>query len=181
VATREKSIALSYPTATLTRAGRSGCTVGLKGFGIDKDLVGRDTMMGPAPKTLRPIFRDREDFSGGHTLKDATIAALGQSATLIVLYSPVFGQEPYVNEEVRLFKSRHPDRRVIPVIIEGIPPENFPTALRYEVMTEGTVTGSPGDGPRARRALRRQVALVEFREARDLDDAHWTAPMRDRP
>jgi hypothetical protein len=39
----------------------------LEGFPIDKDLVGRATDMGPVPKTVRPIFRDRDDFSGGHT------------------------------------------------------------------------------------------------------------------
>ena len=52
----------------------------LEGFRIDKDLKGRATPMGPVPRTLRPIFRDREDFSGGHSLNDATIAALDQSA-----------------------------------------------------------------------------------------------------
>ena len=42
----------------------------LEGFRMDKDLVGRETPLGPVPKTLRPIFRDREDFSGGHTLTE---------------------------------------------------------------------------------------------------------------
>ena len=28
-------------------------------------LSGRDTALGPVPKSLRPIFRDREDFSAG--------------------------------------------------------------------------------------------------------------------
>jgi hypothetical protein len=37
----------------------------LEGFRIDKDLVGRDTAMGPVPKQLRPIFRDRHDFDAG--------------------------------------------------------------------------------------------------------------------
>ena len=49
-------------------------------------VVGRVTAMGPVPKTLRPIFRDREDFSGGHSLTDATIAALDASAALIEQY-----------------------------------------------------------------------------------------------
>jgi hypothetical protein len=34
---------------------------------IDKDPVGRATSAGPVPKTLRPIFRDREDFSASHS------------------------------------------------------------------------------------------------------------------
>ena len=85
------------------------------------------------PKTLRPIFRDREDFSGGHTLTEATVAALDASAALIVLCSTVSAGRPAVNEEVRLFRARHPDRPVIPVIIEGTYPDNFPPALRYEL------------------------------------------------
>jgi tetratricopeptide (TPR) repeat protein len=95
------------------------------------------------PKTLRPVFRDREDFSGGHTLTDATIAALDASAALIVLCSSVAATRPTVDEEVRLFRSRHPERPVIPVIIEGTWPENFPPALRYELAADGTITDRP--------------------------------------
>ena len=36
----------------------------LEGYHIDRDLIGRAGTAGPVPKTLRPIFRDREDFSG---------------------------------------------------------------------------------------------------------------------
>lgn len=115
----------------------------LEGFRIDKDLFGRVTPLGPVPKTLRPIFRDRDDFSGGHTLTNATIAALDQSAALIVLCSIVSATRPAVNEEVRLFKSRHPNRPVIPVIIEGHPPDNFPPALRFAVAADGTVMDQP--------------------------------------
>jgi len=61
----------------------------LESFRFDKDLIGRETSLGMVPKTLRPIFRDREDFSGGHSLTDATVAALDASAALIVLCSTV--------------------------------------------------------------------------------------------
>ena len=115
----------------------------LEFFRIDKDWVGRDTGVGSVPKTLRPIFRDREDFSGGHTLTEATIAALDASAALIVLCSTVSAGRPAVNEEVRLFRSRHPDRPVIPVIVEGTWPENFPPVLRYELAADGTTTDRP--------------------------------------
>jgi hypothetical protein len=100
----------------------------LESFRIDKDWVGRETVVGSVPKTLRPIFRDREDFSGGQTLTEATIAALDASAALIVLCSTVSAGRRTVNEEVRLFRSRHPARPMIPVIIEGTWPENFPFA-----------------------------------------------------
>jgi tetratricopeptide (TPR) repeat protein len=115
----------------------------LEGFRIDKDLIGRETPVGPVPKTLRPIFRDREDFSGGHTLTDATVTALDASAALIVLCSTVSAERPAVNEEVRLFRSRHPDRPVIPVIIDGTWPDNFPLALRYELAADGAITDRP--------------------------------------
>src|SRR5262249_1880542 len=106
-------------------------------------LVGRGTPAGPVPKTLRPIFRDREDFSGGSPLTAATVAALDASAAVLVLCSTVSASRPAVNEEVRLFRSRHPDRQVMPVIIDGRPPDNFPPALRYELGAEGTITDQP--------------------------------------
>jgi tetratricopeptide (TPR) repeat protein len=115
----------------------------LEDYRFEKDLVGRTTAMGPIPRTLRPIFRDREDFSGGHTLTEATVAALDASAALIVLCSTVAATRPAVNEEVRLFKSRHPLRSVVPVIVEGTPYENFPPALRYELEPDGTVSTRP--------------------------------------
>jgi tetratricopeptide (TPR) repeat protein len=115
----------------------------LENFPIDKDLIGRVTPLGPVPETLRPIFRDRDDFSGGHTLTDATVTALDASAALVVLCSTVSAGRPAVNEEVRLFRSCHSDRPVIPVIIEGAWPDNFPPALRYELAADGTTTDRP--------------------------------------
>ena len=115
----------------------------LEGFRFDKDLIGRETSFGTLPTSLRPILRDREDFSGGRTLTDATVAALDASAALIVLCSPVAATRPVVNEEVRLFRSRHPDRPVVPVIVDGTWPDNFPPALRFELAADGSVTDRP--------------------------------------
>jgi tetratricopeptide (TPR) repeat protein len=121
----------------------------LEGYRIDKELVGRQTPVGPVPKTLRPIFRDREDFSAGHSLTDQTVAALEASQSLIVLCSPQAAQSHYVNEEIRRFKaSAHRDQGrsawVIPVIVAGEPgdPERecFPPALRYKVDANGELT-----------------------------------------
>jgi TIR domain len=121
----------------------------LEGFRIDKDLVGRETATGQIPKTLRPIFRDREDFTAGETLNEQTLAALDASAALIVLCSPASAKSHYVNEELRLFKSRHPDRPVIPVIVGGTPsdPENecFAPALKFKIEAQGQVTTVPED------------------------------------
>jgi hypothetical protein len=121
----------------------------LEGFHLDKELVGRVTPMGAIPKTLRPIFRDRQDFDAGASLGAETIAALDDSATLILLASPAAARSKYVNEEVRLFRSRHPGRLLIPLIVEGDTgdPEKecFPPALRFAVGPDGAITDTHVD------------------------------------
>jgi TIR domain-containing protein len=112
----------------------------LEGFRIDKDLVGRETATGAIPKALRPIFRDRDEFTAGQTLSDQTLAALDASHALIVICSPPAANSRYVNEEIRLFKSRHPEQPVIPLIVEGKPgdpePECFPQGVVTLSQTE---------------------------------------------
>jgi tetratricopeptide (TPR) repeat protein len=116
----------------------------LENFHIDKDLVGRNTPAGPVPKSLRPVFRDREDFSAGHSLTAQTLAALEASQFLVVICSPNAAASPYVNEEIRRFKALGRADRVIPVIVDGEPghPESecFPPALRFELGPDGTLT-----------------------------------------
>ncbi len=99
-------------------------------------------------------------FSAGHSLSDQTVAALDASAALIVLCSPASAKSHYVNEEVRLFKSRHPGRPVIPVIADGVPGdpsrECFAPALRFELDADGAVTDRP-----------LQLLAADLREAGD--------------
>ena len=116
----------------------------LEGYRVPRELVGRKTIGRNIPKSLRPIFRDRDDFSAGHTLTSQTLSALDDSSALIAICSPASAQSRYVNEEIRLFKSKHPDRPVIPLIIAGQPGASaggcFPPALRFKVLPDGTVT-----------------------------------------
>jgi hypothetical protein len=110
-------------------------------------LVGRDTPAGPVPKTLRPNFRDREDFAAGHSLTAQTLAALEASQFLIVLCSPNAARSKYVNEEIRRFKAMGRGAYVVPVIVDGEPGdaerECFPPALWYRVDAEGALVGEP--------------------------------------
>jgi hypothetical protein len=116
----------------------------LEAYSIDKDLVGRETAHGLVPKTLRPIFRDRDDFPAGHSLTEQTLAALEASQFLIVLCSPNAAQSAYVNEEIRCFKALGHAARVINVIVGGEPgdPERecFPPAVRFKVSADGAIT-----------------------------------------
>jgi tetratricopeptide (TPR) repeat protein len=121
----------------------------IENFRIGRDLIGRQTAMGLIPKALRPIFRDRDDFTAGHSLSEQTLTALDDSAALIVLCSPAAAKSHYVNEEVRHFKRRHPDRPIIPIILNGKPgdpaSECFPPALGFEVTSDGAITDRPVD------------------------------------
>ena len=122
----------------------------LENFSL-QELAGHQTPLGPVPTSLRPIFRDREDFTAGGSLKSETIAALDASAALIVLCSPASARSYYVNEEIRLYKHRDPSRRIVPVILAGAPNnparECFPPALKFEVDAEGNVTRQLADMP----------------------------------
>jgi TIR domain len=113
----------------------------LERYRIDRDLVGRASPVGPLPKTLRPIFRDREDFSAGHSLTEQTLAALDASQFLIVICSPSAAVSKYVNEEVRHFKKTGGASHVIPIIVDGEPGdatrECFPPALRFKLGPDG--------------------------------------------
>jgi hypothetical protein len=116
----------------------------LEGYSIDKDLIGRETAQGPIPKTLRPVFRDRDDFPAGHSLSDQTRAALEASQFLIAICSPNAARSEYVNEELRSFKAMGRAPNVIPVIVGGVPgdPEKecFPPAIRFKFDKAGALT-----------------------------------------
>ncbi len=129
------------------------------------EFAGQETALGPIPKHLRPIFRDREDFSAGASLNEHSIAALDASAALVVLCSPNSAKSHYVNEQIRVFKHRCPERPVAAVILSGQPEggeeECFPPALRFELDADGRVSDRVAPAPLA-------ADLREGRDGRDL-------------
>src|SRR6185436_6127401 len=76
----------------------------LEDFRGDRDLIGLD-VTGTIHTTLRPIFRPGYDFTD-----DVTCAALDASRALIVICSPASAKSRDVTEQIRLFRSRHPER-----------------------------------------------------------------------
>ncbi len=121
----------------------------LERYRIDPDLVGRNTTAGVVPKTLRPIFRDRDDFSAGHSLTDETSRALAASQFLVVICSPNAARSKYVNEEIRRFKALGRSDQILPVIVDGEPGdperESFPLALRCKLGPDGNPTTEPDE------------------------------------
>jgi eukaryotic-like serine/threonine-protein kinase len=66
----------------------------LETYAVPKRLVGRPTPLGPTPRRLRPIFRDREDLAANPHLREGIIEALERSGWLIVICSPAAARSP---------------------------------------------------------------------------------------
>ena len=105
----------------------------LEGYRVPKALRGSGV-----PERLTPVFRDRDEFASSSALSDSIQAALDASGALVVACSPAAVASRWVNEEVKYFRSRHPERKVFAFILTGDPgadprayPERacFPPAL----------------------------------------------------
>ena len=102
------------------------------------------------PRRLFPVFRDREELPTSSDLGSSIQDALEASQTLIVICSPRSANSQWVNEEILHFKRLGKSEHVFCLIIDGEPnasdkPEEknnecFPTALRYRLATDGTLS-----------------------------------------
>jgi tetratricopeptide (TPR) repeat protein len=123
----------------------------LEQFRVPPRLIGQLTDMGPVPKRLTPIFRDRHELAAAADLGEEIEEAIAGSRFLIVLCSKTAAQSHWINEEIALFKRLHEDDRVLAVILDGEPfasddPETareecFPVALRTRFDARGRPTG----------------------------------------
>ena len=112
----------------------------LESYAVPGKLVGGATPHGPAPRRLRPIFRDRDELAASANLGERLRRALEQSRHLIVICSPASARSMWVNEEIAYFRTVHGDDRILAVMVDGEPfasvtgvaPERecFPPALR---------------------------------------------------
>ena len=75
---------------------------------------------GTPPRSLRPIFRDISDLSGG-VLRKEIEEALIQSEYLIVICSPSAPSSTWISREIQAFIDLGRADRIIPFIIDGIP------------------------------------------------------------
>lgn len=89
---------------------------------IVRDAARRSTELGP-------IFRDREDLAAAPSLSAAIQEAIANAEALLVLCSPDAKASTWVEQEIRLFRSLHPDRPVLAVLLSGDPSSSFPPAL----------------------------------------------------
>jgi tetratricopeptide (TPR) repeat protein len=146
VAERDYWAFFSYSSADRRWAERLQAAI--EGYHVPAGLVGAPTPAGPAPRRLRPTFRDRSDLAAGHDLQARIDEALERSAWLIVLCSPASAASSWVDQEIRRFAAKHGRERILPIIVTGSPNDSydscFPPALRYgEGGAPATESGHP--------------------------------------
>src|SRR5205085_12518661 len=93
----------------------------LENFRVPRALVGRPGRDRSIPRSLFPIFRDRDELPMSADLGSTINDALRASCYLIVLCSPDSATSRWVDEEVRYFKSIGREDRILAVILRGEP------------------------------------------------------------
>ncbi|MEO5829152.1 MAG: TIR domain-containing protein [Rhodanobacter sp.] len=122
----------------------------LETWRVPPRLIGTTTTVGVIPRSLSPIFRDRDELASAHDLGRKVNEALAQSANLIVICSPRAVGSRWVNEEVLAFKRLGRRERIFCLIVDGEPwasdqpgrasEECFVPALRFQLGAEGRLT-----------------------------------------
>lgn len=119
----------------------------LESYRPPRQLIGAVTGMGPVPKRLAPVFRDREELPTANDLGAVIGEALRNSDCQIVICSPRAARSRWVNEEILDFKRLGREDRIFCLIVDGEPNasdnpaqadnECFPPALRYRLGPDG--------------------------------------------
>ncbi|MEZ5962011.1 MAG: TIR domain-containing protein [Hyphomonadaceae bacterium] len=89
-----------------------------------RSMVSAEGTFGPVPSKLHPIFRDKEDLSGGGSLPERLNAALEDSDALVVLCTPHSATRRWVNEEILAFQRLGRGDRIFPVIASSNPEQD---------------------------------------------------------
>lgn len=118
-------------------------------YHVPAKLVGMETALGPVPKRLTPIFRDRDELPASGDLSKELMSALENSMCLLLICSPSSAKSRWVNEEVKNFKRMHGEGRIFALIASGEPghpdAECFPPALQYKLGADGELSDVPAE------------------------------------
>lgn len=127
----------------------------LETYHVPAKLIGRVTAIGPVPRRLTPIFRDRDELPASGDLSVELTAALRDSLFLIVICSPAAARSKWVGEEILTFKRMHGEGRILALIASGEPgasakdPESpnecFPRSLRLKLGPDGLLSAIPAE------------------------------------
>lgn len=105
----------------------------LEGFKLPPELIGTQTDVGIVPATLKPVFRDADEFSAGPSVSASIREALEASRTLVVVCSPASKKSAWVDDEVKHFIEMGRADRIFALLVDGdpagAPEECFPASL----------------------------------------------------
>ena len=93
----------------------------LESYRTPRRLVGSEGLHGAVPARMAPIFRDRDELSSSTDLSESIEEALSDSESMIVVCSPDSARSPWVNEEIRHFRSLGKGHRIYCLIVGGDP------------------------------------------------------------
>ncbi len=127
----------------------------IESYHVPTKLVGRDTAVGPVPKRLTPVFRDRDELPASGDLGTELTEALRDSLFLVVICSPAAARSQWVDQEILTFKRMHGEGRVLSLIASGEPgaaavdpasqSECFPRSLRFRLGPDGQLSTNPAE------------------------------------
>ena len=86
-------------------------------------------------KTLRPVFRDKDELSATENLNDTIKNALMETEYLIVICSTRSIKSIWVRKEIEFFLEHHEKSKVLTVLVDGEPSEVIPRVLLEEEVT----------------------------------------------
>jgi tetratricopeptide (TPR) repeat protein len=122
----------------------------LETWRVPARLIGTQAAHGAIPRSLRPIFRDRDELGSATDLGEEITDALDRSDCLIVICSPAAAASRWVNEEVLVFKRMGRVGRILCLIVDGEPnatdmhgreaEECFCPALRFALDAGGELS-----------------------------------------
>ncbi len=125
----------------------------MENYLIPSDFRGKELFDGAVlGKSLRPVFRDRDELSGSADLGGAIHEALAGSHFLVVLCSKNSAPSRWVNQEIEDFQKQGKGDRILALILDGEPnaanPEEecFPPSLRYPAEPIAGDLRKEGDG-----------------------------------
>ncbi|NVD45376.1 tetratricopeptide repeat protein [Qipengyuania atrilutea] len=119
-------------------------------YRFPKSVIGSESVFGPVPRKLPPVFRDRDELPASGDLGSELKAALAASRFQVVVCSPAAANSHWVNEEIKIFKRLSGERRTLAVIASGEPyaddeHECFPPALKFKLGDDGEISGDPAE------------------------------------
>ena len=108
----------------------------IESYGIPTQLIDHPMPTGdPAPRRLKPLFRDRDELAASADLGEAIQKALRESRYLIVICSKNSAISKWVNQEIEMFRALGRESFIFAMIVDGEPNsgdhnECYPPMLR---------------------------------------------------